>query len=278
MTLENIISIYCLCEDYLKSINLNGKGWPNEKMSNAEVIMTFIVATRFFYGNIERARIMLKSHGYIQNMLSKSRLNRRIHNISDGLWEGIIEYTHKNYGLLWLSKDFIVDSFPVRVCHNIRIKRCKILQGENFRGYNSSKKEYFYGMKITVITDLEGQPIKMNIVPGSEHDLPAFKTLNPCTLPEGSTIYGDAAYIDYAYEDKLGKNNRNLVAERKSNSTKHLRLEDWVNLKAHRKTIETAFSKITGYMAKKIHAVIERGFRLKIINFFIAESTNFLFN
>ena len=183
MTPENIISIYCLCEDYLKSMNLNGKGWPNEKMSNAEVMMTFIVATRFFYGNIERARIMLKSHGYILKMLSRSRLNRRIHDISDDLWEGIIEYAHKNYGSLWLPKDFIVDSFPVRVCHNIRIKRSRILQGESFRGYNSSKKEYFYGMKVTVITDLEGQPVRIHIVPGSEHDLPALKALSVRYLP-----------------------------------------------------------------------------------------------
>ena len=278
MTPEDIIAIYCLCEEYIKLKNIDQASWPNIKMNNAEIMTTFIVATRYFYGNVENARRMLKTHGYIPSMLSKRQLNRRIHALCDDTWKGIITYAWEKYGELYLSKEFIVDSFPIRVCHNIRIKRCKIFQNEMYRGYNASKKEYFYGLKASVITNLDGQPVKMFLSPGSEHDLPSFKSMDPFSLPKGSTIYGDSAYIDYKYEEKLEKRGRKLVAERKSNSLKPLELEDWTNLKAHRKKIETAFSKITSYISRKIHAVTSRGFELKIINFIISESTNFNFS
>ena len=276
MKAKDIIAIYCLCEEYLKSLGMNKKSWPNEKMSNAEVMTTLIVATRFFYGNIERARVMLKSYGHIPSMLSKSQLNRRIHNLSDEIWEGIISYAHSKYGIQHLDKDFIIDSFPVRVCHNIRIKRCKIFQDESYRGYNASKKEFFYGLKVTVISTLEGLPVKTFLAPGSMHDLTALKTIGLTDFPKNSTIYGDAAYIDYDYEEKIKNTGKKLIAERKGNSLKPLDLEDYINLKAHRKKIETVFSKITGYISRKIQAVTSRGFRLKVLNFIIAESTTFI--
>ena len=45
----------------------------------------------------------------------------------------------------------IVDTFPVPVCHNIRIKRCKLYRDEAFRGYCASKKQYYFGLKVSVI-------------------------------------------------------------------------------------------------------------------------------
>jgi len=58
MTEVQVIAIYCFCDDFLKS---NGyKDWPNVKMTFAEIMLVYIVATRFFYGNIERARLTIK--------------------------------------------------------------------------------------------------------------------------------------------------------------------------------------------------------------------------
>lgn len=274
---DQIIAIYCLCDDYLKSTRFIQNRWPNEKMNDAEVMTVTIVASRFFYGNIERARQMLKEYGYIKRMLSKSRLNRRIHMIPDDIWEKMLEFSHRNSLYRYSGNDFIVDSFPVSVCRNIRISRCRIFRTEDFRGYNASKKEYFYGVKATVITNLSGHPLKMIIAPGSEHDLPTLKVLDPRCLPKGSTLYGDAAYVDYEYEDRMLKDGVKMAVERKINSTRPYDLEDYVNLKTHRKTIEGTFSTVTNLMPKKVHAVVARGFELKIISFVIAAATIFCF-
>ncbi len=51
---EHIIAIYMIVDDILKA---NGhKDDPRSKMSDAEVITTFLVAAYLFGGNIEKAR------------------------------------------------------------------------------------------------------------------------------------------------------------------------------------------------------------------------------
>jgi len=42
------------------------------------------------------------------------------------------------------GQEYIIDSFPVPGCDNIRIERCKIYTEEEYRGYIASKKRYFY--------------------------------------------------------------------------------------------------------------------------------------
>ena len=42
---------------------------------------------------------------------------------------------------------YVIDKLPVSVCDNIRIRRSKIYSKEDFRGYQASKKRYFYGLK-----------------------------------------------------------------------------------------------------------------------------------
>jgi hypothetical protein len=48
-------------------------------MSDAEVMITAIVAALYFGGNLERVRGLLAQPTYIPRMLSKSRFNRRLH-------------------------------------------------------------------------------------------------------------------------------------------------------------------------------------------------------
>ncbi|GAB5412151.1 MAG: hypothetical protein ChlgKO_12650 [Chlamydiales bacterium] len=74
-----ITTIFCHVADFLKAIS-----WKEDcqcQMSYAEVITTGLTAMRYFGGNLESARSFLKEHGYTPKMLSKSRLNRRLHSI-----------------------------------------------------------------------------------------------------------------------------------------------------------------------------------------------------
>jgi len=54
-----------------------------------------------------------------------------------------------------LSSLYFIDSFPVSVCENIRIKRSKLVKGEKYRGYIASKRVYFYGLKVHIVCDEE---------------------------------------------------------------------------------------------------------------------------
>lgn len=79
MTEMQIITIYCFCDDFLKS--RGNQDWPKVKMTLAEVMLVYIVATRFFYGNIERAYTTLKDGKYILKPISKGQLNERLHSL-----------------------------------------------------------------------------------------------------------------------------------------------------------------------------------------------------
>jgi hypothetical protein len=114
-------------------------------MNDAEIMTTALIASLFFRGNHESARAMLKQHGYIPHMLSKSLFSRRLHRIKE-----IFIILFNLLGKLWktLNTDalYVIDSLPVAVCDNIRIRRSKIYTKEDFRGYQASKKRYFYGL------------------------------------------------------------------------------------------------------------------------------------
>lgn len=270
---DQIIAIYCLCDDFFRSKNLID--WHNIKISTPEVMMSYIVAMRFFYGNLDRARRFLYEHKYIKK-ITLSTLNKRVHKIATEYWHEILEFIQHWGKRSGLPLEYIVDSFPVSVCRNIRIQRCRIYEGEDFRGFNASKKEYFYGIKATVVTTREGCPLRVILCPGAEHDIVPFRLMD-LDLPKGSELYGDSGYTDYEYEDKLKEDlDIKLIVDRKSNTTRPLPLEDYVNLKAIRKTIETSFAVISGLLPKKIHIRTQAGFELKIIGFILAFATNFI--
>lgn len=275
MTELQIIAIYCFCDDFLKS--RGHKDWPNVKMSLAEVMLVYIVATRFFYGNIESAYKTLKDRKYILRPIVKGQLNERLHAVDPKVWHELIKFAYEKAQTTNFSRDFIIDSFPVTVCRNIRISRCRIYKNEEFRGFNTSKKEYFYGLKVNMVATAEGQPFEVSLSPGKYHDSDPFKLMH-LKFPPNSNLYGDSAYTDYEYEDKLKERGIRVIIERKENSIRHHYYEDWKDLKFFRRKIETTFSRITAFLPRKIHAVTDAGFELKVMGFIIALSLNFVIN
>ena len=83
--IDTITVTYCVCDDLLKAAGHRDD--PQCKITTAKVCTIAIVAAREFGGNFEKARIFLHEHGYIPDMISKSRLNRRIHKLSSILLE-----------------------------------------------------------------------------------------------------------------------------------------------------------------------------------------------
>jgi len=172
------------------------------------------------------------------------------------------------------ATDYVIDSFPVAVCDNIRISRCKLLQGKKWWGKQCSMRRYFYGVKVQVLTTSSGIPVEFCFVPGSESDVQALKKL-PMTVAPESKIYGDSAYTDYTVEDDIRNGDLiELMIQRKSNSKRPD--EPWIRfLKLQmRKGIETTFSMLKGLFLRKIHAVTFKGFILKILMFIIGFTFN----
>jgi hypothetical protein len=274
---DTIITIYCLCDEFLKTTGHGDD--PQALVSTAEVMTISLVGATFFCGNIEKSRSFLSEYGYIPQMISKSRLNRRLHAIEPSVWEALFALLAKVFkeraGNDERGRAYVVDSLPVPVCDNIRIKRCRIYpreeHGEAFRGYIPSKRRYFYGLRVHLVVNGAGEPVEFSVAAASEADVAVFKELG-LELPEGSIIYADKGYTDYDYEDLLEEVGLHLKAQRKKNSKRPMPAWEEFLGKPIRQYIETVFSQLSAMFSRKIHAVTPRGFELKIVCFLLAFS------
>src|SRR4029453_13769413 len=167
-------------------------------------------------------------------------------------------------GKIWKTRNtdaiYVIDSLPIAVCDNIRIRRSKLYSDEDFRGYQASKKRYFYGLKIHLMVTQEGQPVECFLTYGGFGDVDALKYY-AYELPDGSIIFADKAYNDYEIEDLLQEvDHIQLLPIRKKNSKRAVPLYISFVQCYHRKRVETAGSLIEQLLPKSLHAVTQQGF------------------
>lgn len=262
-----LIALFCRIDDFCKG-RIDTQD-PRQEMATSEVVTAAVLACRMFSGKYRLACQYLKQHRYCPKMLSESRFNRRLHALLPGFWEDLM----RMFSIAEPCSEYIVDSFPVATCRSARHLRVKMFQGEEFRGYNSSQKTWFFGLKVHLVATITGMPVSMIISPGSVHDLTALKVMD-LPLPKGSDLYGDKAYTDYEWEIKLQESAQiHLVPQRKCNTTKPHPEETERRRSKTRKLIETAISGIVRLMPRWIQAVTEEGFELKLTLFVIASAT-----
>ena len=273
-----VTAIYCITDDWLKARHHQESA--QREVTDAEVMTVALAAARFFEGNFEKTWRHLTERGYMLRRLSRSQFNRRLHRVSH-LFQELFERLAHHWKQSGDEDIFLVDSFPVSVCDNIRIDECQIYPMEAtedvFRGYIASKKRFFYGLKMHVLTNAEGQPVEVFFKPGSRNDTGQVRNFE-FDLPEGATVYGDKAYNEYFIEDVLDKAcDIDLSPIRKKNTTRPDSAPVRYLRAIHRKRIETTFSQIDRMIPQSIHAITAGGFELKVFLFVLAFSFAGLF-
>lgn len=262
---DTITTLYCVCADVLKA-----QGFEEDKQrhySEAEVMTVPLVAALFYGGNHALTRRFLHQHGYTRNTLSASRFCRRLAGVPDSAWQMVMALLSQVFKANNPGDVYAVDSYPVAVCANCRINRCALFEVQEhgaLRGYQSSKKQYFYGFKVHLLVTAAGEPIEFFLSEGSLHDLEGLKRL-PLDLPPGATLWGDKAYKDACEEELLwdAAQVRFLPLTRRNAKVP---LPPCLVYLAHigRQQVETAFSLINRKMPRHIHAVSPHGFLLKL--------------
>ncbi|MBW4429100.1 MAG: IS982 family transposase [Nostoc desertorum CM1-VF14] len=265
--LNEIVTIYCVIDDLLKAI-----GHDEDircEMSDAEIITTAIIAAMYFSGNHSKACSYMKDHNLIPRMLEKSRFNRRLHHVSM-----LINDLFHQVGMVLKeiseNTEYLLDSFPVPICDNIRIFNAKLIQSKEYRGYIASKKRYFYGVRVQLLTTKTGIPVEFVFMPASATDIRGLSAL-PLNLPPGTQVSADSAYLDYTVEDDLIETSQiSMQVMRKSNSKRQDAPWTQYIKQSIRHYIETVFSGVTSCFQKSIHAVTYEGFLLKLQAFIFA--------
>lgn len=266
------VAVYCLCADMLKA--LHHRDDPQCHLTDAEIMTVAVVAALFFGGNYARAQDHLVEYRSIATRLSASRFNRRLHRGKD-LFLTLFAVLGAHWKDLNAESIYLIDSFPIASCDNIRIKRSRRYPGEAYRGYVPSKRRYFYGLRLHLMVTATGEPVEFFLLPGADNDTGALHG-SQFDLPCGAKIVGDKAFTMYAIEDDLSEIGIDLCPLRKTNSKRAVPLWETFLRATYRKYIETVGSLLMQRFPKTIHAVTAAGFELKIVLFLLAYSLDCL--
>src|SRR3989339_306102 len=266
--------VYVISDEVLRLLNVTDD--PQSKMSNAEVITFAILSARFFSANFKLSRYVCRRLNLFSNILSNSRLNRRIHSISWTSWYAIFRL------LAMIAKQdeatayFAVDSFPVRCCQKNRIDKRKRFLATKFIGFAASQKRHFCGIKVHMIVTNQGRPLEVVFKPGSESDVSVLWSME-LDLPDQAMLYADGAYNCFDLEDILADEGILFLAKRGSKAKNRLRTrEEEKAISSKRQIVETAFSSITSLFPRYIKSRTESGFMVKVLCLIVAYSASFL--
>lgn len=138
------------------------------QVKDSEVITTAFVSALYFGGHQDNARTFMKLKGYVPRMLDKGQFNRRLHRLSTLLYT-MFHQMGQQLKAIAGAADYIIDSFPVAVCDNVRIFKTKLLRDKGFRGKWSAMSRWFYGVRVQVLT-LGGIPVEFCLMPGAQSD------------------------------------------------------------------------------------------------------------
>jgi hypothetical protein len=269
---EQTVAMYCLLDDLLRFTRPAAMPSPpsGRRLTDAQVLTTALVAARFFGGNLVVGKHYMEQH-WGQNQLDKSGFTRRLHALTDTLL-ALFATLGELLKHLHTEARYVLDSFPVAVCHNTRVPRCKLLTGKAYHGRCASKRSWFYGLKVQVVATSDGIPVEFAIHAGAESEQAGRRGL-ALDLPVGSVLYTDAGYTDYVAEDLFNEasGSQQQSARRKDSKRPHQPAQSFL-IQYFRKGIETTFSQLTARFPKQIHAVTAKGFALKIALFIFAHT------
>lgn len=266
--------VYVISDDLLRKLKV--KDDPQARMSNAEVITFAVLTGNYFYGNFKRANFICKQLKLFKNILSNSRLNRRIHAIPQCVWMSI----SRLLALIFIRNDadseFVIDSFPISYCEKSRIDKRKLFMKKEYIGYAASKKRYFCGIKVHMVVTSNGKPVNFEFRPGSESDLSVLWEMN-LDIPPNSKLYADGAYNCFELEDVFGDDNIQFLPKRGSKAKNRKRTkEEEKEISSKRQIVETAFSCITDRFPRNLRANTEQGFLIKTHCFILAYSMSLI--
>lgn len=147
-----IITLYFFADEILKANHFYDD--PQAKITTDEIITATLTAATFFCGNQRRAACFLKTHRYIPNFLSESRFNRKLHGIPQDIWQKLFSVLAEHFKAKNVSNEYVVDSFPVPTCDNIRIFRSKIFSGNSTEAILQAKNAFSSGSRCISLLQL----------------------------------------------------------------------------------------------------------------------------
>ena len=144
---------------------------------------------------------------------SYQAFNRRLNRLAPAFERLIGDALKESVADLAGQADRLIDSFPVMLAKWPRCAAAHVASEVADQGYCSSKRSYYYGVKLHVIALRRAGrlplPALVHLSRASQHDLTALRELNP-ELGRGH-LFGDKAYADEEIKGLLGERGTHLL-------------------------------------------------------------------
>lgn len=268
--METLLTIiYVLVDDWYQLEGLRllaGKVGRKPKFSDSEVLCLMIAEDYIpFPAETQYIEFIRANHGDLfPKLLSQSQFNRRARQL-----RLLIEQLRR----AWLNKlgvlnegHYLIDTKPVPV---VGYKRCKTKSeflGSADYGYCASRKMYYFGYKLVMITTLDGLPIVYDLVPANTDERQAAETVLDCLF--GVDVLGDKGFLGDNWQAKIYEQTGSvlLTPKRKNQKTQHAKgLQHLIN--RTRERIEGVFHELqnTGRHLEYLRAKTVAGLSVRVI-------------
>lgn len=213
------------------------KNKDKAKMSDPEIITTYLLIQCLGSSINKGYPFLKKNFPNLVNYIERSRFNRLVNSLMT-----VIRAIRRHFMKFQHSIYKIVDSFPLTTSKFGRAFFSKLFKGLATYGYCASKKEKYFGFKVHVATDLDGNPYDYVLTAANVDDREAVFELSE--LVDIDILFGDKGYVGKFIEELRKEKGIKLYALKRSNSKNPLPKE-FRNIISHlRRRIESTFNQL----------------------------------
>lgn len=246
--LREFYKIYLPFKNRYLLLKVPGSRNRKSKMPNIHIMAIMILGQLFGGGNFclfYQGVVCRYMRKHFRNLVSYSWFIRLRQKVSMDL------FFFLKYKSITKGDCFFIDSTPIKVCHNRRIKRRKTFKKLALRGHHSMG--WFFGFKLHVIINNNGELVKFKVTRENVSDI---KGLEMAENLEGLLV-GDKGYISQQWEKHLAKHNLKLITKTRKNMKLKIRTPRERFFLSHRSIIETVFSqmKARGLQNTKLRSI-----------------------
>lgn len=207
------------------------------KMSDSEIITIYLLIQCLGFSINKGYQFFKENFSNLVNYIERSRFNRLVNSLMS-----VIRTIRRNFMKFQKSIYKIVDSFPLTTSKFGRAFFSKLFKGIASYGYCASKKEKYFGFKVHVVTDLDGNPYDYVLTSANVDDRDAVFELSE--LVDIDILFGDKGYVGKFIDELRSEKGIKLYALKRSNSKNPLPKEFRNTISHLRRRIETTFNQL----------------------------------
>lgn len=207
------------------------------KMSDAEIITIYLLIQCLGKSINKGYNFFKNNFPDLVNYIERSRFNRLVNSLMT-----VIRAIRRHFMKFQHSVYKIIDSFPLTTSKFGRAFFSKLFKGAATYGYCASKKEKYFGFKVHVVTDLNGNPYDYVLTSANVDDREAVFEL--ADLVEIDILFGDKGYVGNFIEQLRVEKSVKLYALKRSNCKNPLPKEFRNQISHLRRRIESTFNQL----------------------------------